>query len=139
MRRTILRHAFVMLTIAFLLGLVAGVNGEQPQGRLWMASHLTGILVALMVAAVGLVWADLRLGRRASRVLFFVTVPVNYFLLATLGVAAPLLRVRQPIATPHLPAPTPAMTAALTTCLIIATLSSLTMSGLIVRGLRGRD
>jgi hypothetical protein len=136
MRRSILRHAFVILTVAFLLGLTAGASAGGPRGRLWMGSHLTGILVALMVAVVGLTWDSLRLGARAGRLLWFVTVPVNYFLLATLGILAPLLRVPQPIATPALPAPPGWLAGAMGACLLIATVSSLTLSGLVVYGLR---
>jgi hypothetical protein len=136
MRRSILRHAFIILTAAFLLGLIAGANAQTPRGRLWMGSHLTGILVALMVAVVGLTWDDLRLGARASQVLWFVAVPVNYFLMATLGFFAPALGIPQPIATPALPAPAAWLTGAMATCLVIATISSLTLSGLVVYGLR---
>jgi hypothetical protein len=139
MRRTILRHAFVILTVAFLLGLVAGASARTPHGRLWMGSHLTGILVALMVAVVGLTWDTLRLGDRAGRVLWFVTVPVNYFLVATLGILAPILGVPQPIATPALPAPPPWLNGAMAACLVVATISSLTLSGLVLYGLRARE
>jgi hypothetical protein len=137
MRRTILRHAFVMLTLAFLIGLGAGAMAHHPNGRLWMGSHLTGILVSLMVAAVGLVWPELRLGPRASRVLFLVTVPVNYYLLATLGVVAPVMGVPQAIATPQLPAAAAWAVRLTGFSILVATLSSLTLSALVVYGLRG--
>jgi hypothetical protein len=137
MRKTILKHAFVMLTAAFLLGLVAGAMAHHPHGRLWMGSHVTGILVSLMVAVVGLLWLDLRLSPRAGRVLFFVTVPVNYYLLATLGVVGPALGFPQAISTPQLPAAAPWVTGLMSATLVVATVSALTMSGLVVYGLRG--
>jgi hypothetical protein len=136
MRRTILKHAFVILTVAFLLGLVAGSMAHHPHGRLWMGSHITGILVALMVAVVGLVWPELRLSPRAGKVLFFVTVPMNYYILAALGVAAPALGFPQAIATPQLPPAASWVTGWMTTNLVVATASALTMSVLVVFGLR---
>ena len=138
MRKTILKHAFVMLTAAFLLGLVAGAMAHHPHARLWMGSHITGSLVSLMVAVVGLLWQDLRLSARASRILFFVTVPVNYYLLAMLGVVGPALGFPQAISTPQLP-PAPAwLTGLISATLVVATLSALTMSGLVIYGLRGK-
>ena len=136
MRRTILKHAFVLLTAAFLLGLVAGSMAHHPHGRLWMGAHLTGILVALMVAVVGLVWPELRLSAKAGKVLLFVTVPMNYYLMAALGVAGPALGFPQPIATPQLPPPAVWVTGWMTANLVVATVSGLTLAVLVVFGLR---
>ena len=81
MRRSILKHAFVMLTGAFLLGLAAGSMAHHPHGRLWMGSHLTGILVSLMVAVVGLLWPELRLSPRAARV----AIPASFLMRSLAG------------------------------------------------------
>jgi hypothetical protein len=140
MRRIVLKHAFVILTVAFLLGLVAGVTSgsNHPHARLWLGSHITGLLVAVMLGVVGLLWNDLQLGARAKKVLFFVTVPMNYYAVVVLGVLAPAVGVRQPIATPGLP-PGPAwMGPIMGTSLTLVTISSLLMSILVVYGLRGR-
>jgi hypothetical protein len=91
-----------------------------------------------MVAVVGLVWPELQLGPRGARVLFFVTVPVNYYLLATLGVLGPALGFPQPISTPRLPPPALWVTGLMTATLMVATVSALTLSVLVVYGLRGR-
>jgi hypothetical protein len=138
MRRTILKHAFVFLTIAFLIGLVAGASAHHPHARLWMGSHVTGILVGLLAAVVGLLWPELHLGPRALRLLFFVTVPVNYYLLAVLGVVGPAFGFPQPITTPQLPAAASWLGGLVAATLVIATLSALTMSVLVVVGMRGR-
>jgi hypothetical protein len=141
MRRNVVRHAFVILTVAFLLGLTAGVTGgsHHPHARLWLASHLTGILVAVMIAVIGLAWNELELGARARKVLFFVTVPMNYYALGVLGIFAPAMGVPQAIAAPHLPAVAPWVQGIMVFSLIAVTISSLTMSILVVVGLRGRQ
>jgi hypothetical protein len=140
MRRTILKHAFIILTVAFLLGLVTGFSSgnHDPRAPLWRGSHLTGILVALMIGVVGLVWPDLRLGRRAERVLFFVTVPMNYYALVVLGIMAPIAGVAPPLSgiTLHPPA---AAQMLVNVSLFLISASSLLLSGLIVYGLRGRE
>jgi hypothetical protein len=141
MRRTILKHAFVILTVAFLLGLVTGITSgaHHPRARLWLASHLTGILVALMVGVVGLLWRELRLGRRAQQALFFVTVPMNYYALVVLGILAPAVGVGPPLGGAGLP-PAPAWAQGLVNVsLVLVTVSSLLMSILVVVGLRGRE
>jgi hypothetical protein len=140
MRRIIVRHAFIFLTVAFLLGLVAGVTGgnHHPHARLWMGAHITGILVALMVAIVGLMWPELELGRRAARILYAVTIPANYFIMAVLGVLAPAMGFPQAIATPDLPSTAAWVHALVAATLVIATVSNLSMSGLMIYGLRAR-
>jgi hypothetical protein len=139
MRRTILRHAFVILTVAFLLGLAAGVAGgsRHPHARLWLASHVTALLVAVMIAVIGLAWSELELGERARKVLYFVTVPMNYYALVVLGVLAPALGVPQAIAAPGLPPAPSWMQGLMGFSLIVVTASSLLMSSLLVFGLRG--
>ena len=142
MRRVILRHAFVFLTIAFALGLVAGVTGgnNDPSARLWLASHTTGLLVCFLVGLVALTWPELRLGPRAEKVLYAVTVPINYLAMVNLGVLAPLARVAPPIVAPKGLAPAPAWAqGVVNVTLVIVTLSSFLMTGLILYGLRGSD
>ena len=141
MRRSVVRHAFVILTLSFMLGLVAGATGgnHHPYARLWLASHLTGILVSVMIAVVGLSWHELALGERARKVLFFVTVPMNYYALVVLGIFAPIMGVPQPIAAPGLPPVASWVQGLMTFSLIVVTISSLTMSILVVVGLRARE
>lgn len=139
MRRTLLRHAFVFLTLAFALGLVAGLTGanKAPQARLWLSSHMTALLVGFMVGLVGLTWPELELGRKATQVLYFTTVPVNYFALFCLGVFAPSMGVGPPIIAPNA-APAPAWAqGVVNVTLVIVTLSSFLMAGLAIHGLRG--
>lgn len=142
MRRVILRHAFVFLAIAFALGLVAGVTGgnKDPGARLWLASHTTGLLVCFMVGLVGLTWPELRLGRRGEKTLYVTAVPINYLAMVNLGVLAPLAGVAPPIIAPRgIPAPPAWAQGVVNATLVIVTISSFVMTGLILYGLRGGD
>jgi hypothetical protein len=139
-RQRILKHAFVILTVAFALGLVTGGAGgaHSPSAKAWLISHITGIIVGLLIAIVGLLWSDLRLGPRASRVLFWATVPGNYLVMLILGILMPLLGVSPAIAVPDAPAPTGAAQGLLVFGIAVATVTSFLTSGLVLYGLRGR-
>ena len=140
MRKRILRHAFVILTIAFVLGLVTGVAHGQhsPLARAWLASHLTGILVSLMMAVVGLAWPELELGPRAQRVLYLATVPANYLNMLVLGILTPALGGAPELAAPEAPPAPPGVKAMITAGIVFATVVAFVMSGLMIRGLRER-
>jgi hypothetical protein len=139
-RQRILKHAFIILTVAFALGLVTGAahGAHAPTAKSWLVSHITGILVSMLIAIVGLLWGDLRLGPRASRVLFWVTVPGNYAVMVILGVALPLLGAGPAIASPETPEPVGAVAGLLVAGISLATIISFTMCGLVIYGLRGR-
>jgi hypothetical protein len=92
LRKTILKHAFVILALAFVLGLVSAAAGgaHSPLAKAWLIS-VTGILICLLMALVGLAWPDLELGRRGRRVRYWTTVPANYVNMLVLGILAPML------------------------------------------------
>ena len=140
MRKTILKHAFVILTVAFVLGLVAGAVGgtHSPMAKAWLASHMTGILIALLMSVVGLAWPDLQLGPRARRVLYWATVPANYINMVVLGILAPALGGAPAIAVPEAPAPADGVKALLVAGIAFATVASFLMAGLVLYGLRRR-
>src|SRR5687768_7070429 len=100
--RSVLRHAFIILTVAFLLGLAIGPLKGDPQARLVFGSHVTGIVVGIWMITIALVLPHLRLGQNGARVLWICLVPGNYFGMATLGLFAPLVRFPS-INTPELP------------------------------------
>jgi len=79
-RRRILVHAFIFLTVGFALGLVAGPLGAQrhPHARLWLSSHIVGILVGIMTIGLGLARPHLRLGPVASQLYFWSAVGGNW-------------------------------------------------------------
>jgi hypothetical protein len=139
MRRTLLKHAFVILIVAFALGLAAGVtsSNHDPHARLWLSSHVTGLLVSLMIGLVAVAWPELDLGRRAASVLAFVTIWPNYLALAALGIMAPAVGVSPAISGPKLPPPPAWASGVVNATLVIVTVSSFVMGGLVLYGLRG--
>jgi hypothetical protein len=141
LRRSILFHAFVILTTAFVLGLVTGFahGAHHASARAWLIAHVTGIMVALLMAVVGLLWADLRLGRRSARVLYWATVPANYVIFVILGVLAPALGASPALAVPDAVPPPAAVQALVTAGIALATISNFVGSILVVVGMRGGE
>ena len=139
MRKRILKHAFVILTVAFVIGLVTGFahGAHSPLAKAWLVSHVSGILAALIMSVVALLWSDLRLGPRAARVLYWATVPANYAVMAILGVVVPAMGAAPPIAAPEVPPPAGAAATLTTVGIVLATVSSFMMAGLVLYGLRG--
>jgi hydroxylaminobenzene mutase len=136
-QRRLFRHGFTILVIAFALGGVAGAAGGGPHARLWLGAHTTGILVGLLVVAVGAVWPTLVLGARASRTLYGVTLGGNWVGVVVLGIFAPAVGFPSAISTPELP-PAAAWAAMLVGLgLVVVTVSTFTMCGLVIFGLRG--
>jgi hypothetical protein len=138
LRKSILKHAFVILTVAFMLGLVTGFahDAHSPMARAWMVSHLTGILISLLMSIVGLVWSDLQLGRRAQRVLYWTTVPANYVSMVVLGILAPALGGAPALAVPEAPPAAAGVKAMVGAGIAFATIASFVMAGLVLHGLR---
>ena len=100
MQRDLFRHAFVILFAAFILGLVAGSMTGQPTARLWLAAHITGILVSLLLVAVGVVLPHLNLSDGQRRWLFRFAVIGNWIGLLVLGVFGSAIGAAAPIASP---------------------------------------
>jgi len=135
-QRRLFRHGFVILLVAFALGGVAGAAGGGPHARLWLGAHTTGILVGLLVVAVGAVWPRLALGSRASRSLYAVTLGGNWTGVVVLGIFAPAVGFPSAISTPELP---PAAAWAATVVglgLVVVTVSTFAMCGLVIAGLK---
>jgi hypothetical protein len=140
MKRSILRHAFIILTVSFALGLVAGASAgsHSPGARAWLASHLTGIMVSILMSVVAFASAELRLGARAMRVLWVATVPANYLALVVLGILGPALGATPALlAGPDTPPTPPGVEALVVAGIVVASVSSFVMSGLVIYGLRG--
>jgi hypothetical protein len=139
-RKNILKHAFVILNVAFALGLVTGAahGAHSPSAKAWLISHITGIMVCLLMSVVGLAWSDLQLGRGAQRALYLATVPLNYLVMAILGIITPALGASPSLAVPEAPAAPGPVQALVVAGIVLATVSSFVMSGLVVYGLRRR-
>lgn len=141
MRKNILFHAFIILTAAFVLGLVTGFshgNGDVVQAKAWLIAHVSGILISLLMAIVALLWSDLRLGSRASRLLYWMTVPANYVVFFILGLLMPALGVAPALAVPEAAPPVGLTKVLLNTGITIATITSFAMAILVLVGLRDR-
>jgi hypothetical protein len=138
-RQRILKHAFVILTVAFALGLVVGASHgahHDVAAKAWLVSHVTGIIVSVLIAIVGLLWGDLRLGPRAAQVLFWATVPGNYLVMLILGIVLPAMGIAPALAVPEGPAPAGLGQTLLVFGIVLATITSFVMSGLVLYGLR---
>jgi hypothetical protein len=140
LRKNILFHAFIILTLAFALGLVTGIahGAEHASAKIWLISHVTGIMVAMLMSIVALLWSDLQLGPRASRVLYRSTVPANYAVMVILGVLIPALGASPSLVVPEAPPAAAAVQALEVVGVVLATISSFTTSILVVVGLRDR-
>jgi disulfide bond formation protein DsbB len=140
-RRRILFHGFLMLTAAFALGLVAGVAGGQhhPYARLWLGAHLTGVLVGIMLVAVGLARPHIVLGPRSSAVFFWSLIGGNWLGFWILGIFSCSVGAGTPIVTPNLAPPTGWHAAVIGGALVLVSATTFVFCGLGVWGLRKRQ
>lgn len=74
--RSIVRHGFVVLLLALLLGF--GVAKGGAPARAWMGAHITALIVGALIVLVGLVWDQLSLGARGRAVLRWAAVLDGY-------------------------------------------------------------
>jgi (hydroxyamino)benzene mutase len=136
-QRSLFRHGFALMTLGFLLGGVVGAMGGGPRARLWLGAHVTGLLVGLVVIAVAAAWPHLSLGPGARRAAYAVTVYGNWTGAAVLGVFASAVGFPTKISTPELPPPPAWASAIVGVGLVVVTLSTFAMCGLVLYGLRG--
>ena len=93
-RRKLLRFGALLLLIAIAFGLLAAVP-VQPASR-WLASHVTTLILGVLVMALGLLWPDLRLsdGRRSAA---FRLIQISIWAGLLLSVATALLDIPGPV------------------------------------------
>ena len=135
MRRSILRHGFIVLLLGLLSGF--GIVAGGPHARGWMATHLTLMLTAVFIVLVGLVVDELALSQRQRSVLRFAVVADGYWG-ALSGVFATLFELPGPVsgngAAPPPGWPTTVFFAVL---LPVLTVLPFVFTGLVLYGLRG--
>lgn len=68
-RRALMRHGFVFLFLALVLGLAIVA---LPHPSRWLAAHLTAFLTGLILIVIALAWTELRL-TQGQRTLAFAT------------------------------------------------------------------
>jgi len=129
-------HGFLIVLISLALGLVVAAVGPGPAGRLWLASHTTGLMTGLLVIAAGAVWSELTLGARALRVAYFCVTTGAWAGLVLLGLFVPIMKMPQGQAGHELPPVSGWPMAVVGVALIYVTLTLLAGAVMIVLGLR---
>ena len=133
LRRAVLFHGVVNFLLALLMGFPLAAAG--PHGRIWLGSHLTALLTAVLIVATGLTWRDLRLGSVAQKVLAGLVI-ANGYIGAVAGTTAGIIGIPGPVATGQQP---PAwQMAVLAPFLVVLILSGLTWATMWGIGLWGR-
>jgi hypothetical protein len=131
-RRLLIRHAFLFLFLAILLGIATAV---LPHARAWLGAHVSTFLIGLILAAIGLAWREPRLSSRQRTVTFVAT-----FLSAYLGLAlnlfAALRDLPGPASSPGVAMPMPDAVIFFP-LLAVLILSTLVMFGMLTYGMRG--
>jgi len=137
MRRSILRHGFIVLLLGLLSGF--GIVAGGPHAQSWMATHLTLMLTAVFIVLVGLVFDDLALSPRQRSVLRFTVIADGYWG-ALAGVFATLFGLPGPVsgngAAPPPGWPTTVFFAVL---LPVLTILPFVFTTLVLYGLRGAN
>ena len=133
-RRRLFWHGALFLLIGLSYGVVTAV---APHGRAWMAAHMTGLLAAVLVIAIGLVWNDLKLAEGQRRALFRLLLAGLYagFTASTFGAIVDL---PGPATRPGETGPAWQQTIFYALLLVIVP-SLLSASALLLYGLRGRE
>jgi hypothetical protein len=131
-RRVVLRHAFVFLFVAPLLGI--GV-ATLPHPRAWLAAHLSAFMTSFVLAIVGLSWREFHLTDRQAAIAFWSGLVAAYSGLVA-NIFAALVDLPGPASSPGVPAPMP-QAAVFYALLAIIVPSTLLAFGVVLFGMRG--
>jgi hypothetical protein len=132
-RRRLLWHAFLILFIALLLGLPTTF---APNGRAWMAAHVSGLIGSLMVVAVAVVWSELVLGE-AQRRRAFVGILLGTWANLLLNIFGAVVNLPGPATQPGVKAPAWQMGVFVAFSLVLVP-AVLLAAWTVLQGLRGR-
>jgi hypothetical protein len=131
-RRRLLRHGFVFLFLALLLGLA---TAGLPNAQKWMAAHVTALLTAVVLVAIGHSWRDLVL-TAGQRTLAYRCGIVSAYAGLAANVWAALVNLPGPATSPGVqPTGVPALVFFSLLAIIVPTI--LVSFGLILFGMRG--
>jgi len=131
-RRRLLRHGFIFLFVAALLGIATAI---LPHPRAWRAAHLTAFLTCLVLVAIGLVWRELHLTER-QRSIGLITGFTSAYLGLAANIFSAILDLPGPASQPGVPVPMP-QAAILFTLLAVIVPTTLIAFGLVMYGMRG--
>jgi hypothetical protein len=101
-RRRLHWHGFLLMFVALLLGFPTAL---APNGRPWMAAHLSGMIGALLVMGAAAAWDDLRLSD-ARRRRAFVALLLGVYANLVVNVWGALVNYPGPATQPGVAAPT---------------------------------
>jgi hypothetical protein len=131
-RRRLLRHGFIFLFVAALLGIATTI---LPHPRAWRAAHLTAFLTCLVLVAIGLVWRELNLTER-QRSIGLITGFTSAYLGLAANIFSAILDLPGPASQPGVPVPPMPQAAILFTLLAVIVPTTLIAFGLVMYGMR---
>ena len=133
-RRRLMRHGFVFLFIALLLGLA---TATLPHAEKWLAAHVTSLMTGVVLIVIGLAWGELHLTAGQARVGYLCGVTGAYAGLAG-GVYSALVNLPGPASNPGVAAPMPQ--AAVFFAILAIVIPTIVISfGLALYGMRGES
>jgi hypothetical protein len=131
-RRRLYFHAFVLLLLSLVLGFLSGAPGSRQIH--WLSAHVTGLMVALLMVAIGVVTPELRLSARGLKAVFVSALLANY---TGLGLSLWGAVNRFPLAITTGDPPQAWQLGVFFVALAVVSLSGLTVAVMVILGLRG--
>jgi len=131
-RRTLMRHGFLFLFLALLLGLAIVA---LPHPSKWLAAHLTAFLTGIILVVIALAWNELRLTTRQLTLAYATGLMASYGGLAG-NVFGALADLPGPASNPGVVPPMP-QAAVFYVILAVVVPSALISFGLVLYGMRG--
>jgi hydroxylaminobenzene mutase len=84
-KRRLLRHGMLIVLLALLTG---GAVPAFRNPRMALSAHVGGVMTGLLVAAIGLMWQELRLPSRTAAALYWTTLVAGWVNFGALILAA---------------------------------------------------
>ena len=131
-RRTLMRHGFLFLCLALLLGLAIVA---LPHPSKWLAAHLTAFLTGIILVVIALAWNELRLTKGQLTLAYAAGLLASYGGLAG-NVFGALADLPGPASNPGVAPPMP-QAAVFYVILAVVVPSALISFGLVLYGMRG--
>ena len=131
-RRQWLRHGFVFLFLAPLLGIA---TATLPHPRAWLSAHLTALLTCFVLVSVGVVWREMKLTERQRSTGLITGFVASYLGLAN-NIFAAVFDLPGPASQPGVAPPMP-QAVVFFTVLAVVVPSTLIAFGLLLYGMRG--
>lgn len=134
-RRRLFRNGALLLLLSGVIGLV--VASPVPHPEKWMAMHVSGLMVGLLLIGAGALWAELRLTDSARAWAARLLLTASWAGVA-LNLFAAVVNAPGPASTPGRQFDAPWQQAVFVAILVVVVPSTLGGLVLICRGLRGK-